>query len=99
MSVARQFGHNLAGLRRGAGLSQEELGQRVSLARSEVSRIERGKRIVGVDLLLKLAWMLEVEPSDLLDGLAGGKVVERFIQSEVPGIGTVHRRFRVERNS
>jgi len=97
VSVAKQFGHNLAQLRRQARLSQEELGERVSLYRSEISRIERGKRIVKVDLLLRLAWMLEVEPSDLLDGLAGRTVTEHFVQSEVPGLGTVHRRFAIER--
>jgi transcriptional regulator with XRE-family HTH domain len=98
VSIAKQFGHNLAACRRRARLSQPELGERVSLNRTAISALERGKRIARVDLLLKLATALGVEPSELLDGLsleAGETVEGRFIETAVPGLGAVHRRFEI----
>lgn len=101
MSVAKQFGHNLAHCRRRAGFSQEELGARVSIHRTTVSEIERGKQVARVDMLLKLAAALDIEPCELLDGLSwegGGTTEGHFIETAVPGLGLVTRRFEVERH-
>lgn len=70
MNVAQQFGANLARLRTRAGLSQEEVGYRASVHRTEVSQLERGLRLPRIDTLVKLAGSLGVEPGDLLDGMA-----------------------------
>lgn len=45
IDIAARFGENLARLRRGADLSQEELSVRASLHRTEISQLERGRTI------------------------------------------------------
>jgi transcriptional regulator with XRE-family HTH domain len=45
LGVARRFGENLRRVRRQADLSQEELGYRASLHRTEVGLLERGARV------------------------------------------------------
>jgi transcriptional regulator with XRE-family HTH domain len=67
--LAKQFGKNLAGHRAQAKLSQDELGIRASLHRTEISQLERGRRLAGLDTLVKLAGALEIHPGDLLDGM------------------------------
>lgn len=67
--VAVQFGNNLAYCRERANISQEELGYRASLHRTEISLLERGARVPRVDTLIKLTGSLSVEPDELLDGI------------------------------
>ena len=69
MSVAKLFGENLAREREAAGLSQEEVGIRAAVHRTEVSQLERAQRTPRIDTLVKLAGALGVEPSALLDGI------------------------------
>ncbi len=70
MSVERRFGRNLARLRKGAGLSQEQLASLASLHRTEIGMLERGVRLARIDTLIKLAGALNIAPGELLDGLA-----------------------------
>lgn len=70
MSVAERFGENLMILRRRAGLSQEEMGFRANLHRTEIGQLERGTRLPRIDTLVKLAGSLSVPPGDLLKGIA-----------------------------
>lgn len=69
MSVARQFGANLARVRKRAAMSQEEVSFRASVHRTEVSQLERGLRVARVDTVAKLAAALEVDPGDLFEGI------------------------------
>jgi transcriptional regulator with XRE-family HTH domain len=70
LTVARQFGANLRRARRRAGLSQEEVGFRASLHRTEVGLLERGARTPRIDTLVKLAAALGVRiDCSLLDGI------------------------------
>jgi transcriptional regulator with XRE-family HTH domain len=69
IDLAARFGDNLARIRRGADLSQEELSVRASLHRTEISQLERGLRIARVDTLVKLLGSLEVSADELLVGL------------------------------
>lgn len=69
MKVAEQFSANLVRLRKRAGLSQEQLGFRAGLQRTEIGMLERGVRLARIDTLVKLAGSLEVEPGELLDGI------------------------------
>lgn len=69
MDVAARFGDNLFRCRRRAGLSQEELGFRSSLHRTEIGLLERGARIPRIDTLVKLAGALSVSPLELIDGI------------------------------
>jgi hypothetical protein len=67
-----------------------------------IGRLERGEQVGGVDRLSRLATALEVEPCELLDGLsceASETTEERFVETAVPGLGLVTRRFEVSRDS
>jgi transcriptional regulator with XRE-family HTH domain len=68
--VAREFGLNMLLARKRADLSQEELGFRASLHRTEISQLERGVRLPRIDTVVKLAGALSVPPGDLLKGVA-----------------------------
>ena len=65
----RRFGDRLRRIRKRAGLSQDGLGDRAGLHRSEVEKLENAKREPRLTTLLKLANALQVAPTDLLDGL------------------------------
>lgn len=69
MSVAKQFGDNLARIRKRADMSQEEVSFRASVHRTEVSQLERGLRVARVDTVAKLAAALEVDPGDFFEGI------------------------------
>lgn len=69
MTVADQFAANLARIRKQAGISQEELGFRASLHRTEIGMLERGFRLPRIDTLVKLAGALEVTADELIDGI------------------------------
>jgi transcriptional regulator with XRE-family HTH domain len=69
VDVAGRFGDNLIRCRKFAGLSQDELGVRASVHRTEISQLERGLRIPRLDTVVKLAASLEAPVTDLLVGL------------------------------
>lgn len=80
--IAQVFGANLARARERAKLSQEEVGFRASLHRTEVGQLERGVRLARIDTVVKLAGALSVPPGDLLKGMdwtPGGTRVGRFL--------------------
>jgi ribosome-binding protein aMBF1 (putative translation factor) len=64
------FMANLWRARRRSGLSQEDLGFRAGLHRTEISLLEVGGRLPRIDTLVKLAGALEIEPGELLEGIA-----------------------------
>ncbi len=68
-SVALRFGRNLAAARRRSGYSQEEVGVRASLHRTEIGLLERGERIPRIDTAIKLAGAVEVSFEALLAGI------------------------------
>ena len=61
------FGQHVARLRKGQGISQEELSGRCGLDRTYISGIERGKRNLSLTNVFKLAKALDVPPKTLLD--------------------------------
>lgn len=67
--VAVKFGENLRRCRRRADLSQEELGSRASLHRTEIGLLENGKRVARIDTLIQLAGAMSIAPEELLDGI------------------------------
>ena len=69
MDIAARFAENLARCRRRADMSQEELGVRASLHRTEISQLERGLRVARIDTLVKLAGGLSISPTELLEGI------------------------------
>ena len=69
VDIATRFGENLRRCRRRAKISQEELGLRASLHRTEIGMLEQGTRLARIDTLVKLAGALSVSPGDLIDGI------------------------------
>lgn len=64
-----RFGRNLTRCRERADVSQEELGFRASLHRTEISLLERGERMPRVDTAVRIAGSLGVPLDDLAIGL------------------------------
>jgi transcriptional regulator with XRE-family HTH domain len=67
--VAVRFGQNLRRCRQRAGLSQEELGERAALHRTEVGRLEGGDRLARIDTLIRLAGAMAIRPEELVEGI------------------------------
>ena len=63
------FGKRLRTLRRERDLSQEELGFRADLDRNYVGGIERGERNPSLVNICRIAGALEVDVTELLEGV------------------------------
>jgi transcriptional regulator with XRE-family HTH domain len=70
IDLERSYGRNLRRIRKERGYSQEALAFRAEVHRTEVSLLERGKRDPGVNMTLRLAGALGVDPGELLAGAA-----------------------------
>jgi transcriptional regulator with XRE-family HTH domain len=66
----KRFAANLSRARKTSGISQEELGARTGMHRTEVSLLERGGREPRLGVLLKLAAALETEVEALCAGIS-----------------------------
>ena len=66
ISARARLAKNLRLLRARDGLSQEALADLVDLHRTYVGSIERSERNVSLDNVVKLAWALKVDISELL---------------------------------
>ena len=69
MQIRELFAANLRRLRNDRGLSQEKLAEKADIDRTYVSLLERSKYAVSIDVLAKLAEVLDVDPADLLKRL------------------------------
>lgn len=70
MTPQERFATNLRRARTKAGISQEELGHRCDLHRTEISLLERAGREPRLATILKLAGSLETTPAELCAGMA-----------------------------
>ncbi|HET9184944.1 MAG TPA: helix-turn-helix transcriptional regulator [Solirubrobacterales bacterium] len=78
MSPQERFAANLRRARLGAGLSQEELGYRCDLHRTEVSLLERAGREPRMATIVKLAAILETSADQLCAGVSWLPKQRRF---------------------
>lgn len=69
MTAREQFAKNLKNARAASGISQEELGDRADLHRTEISLLERAERDPRLATIVRLAKGLGIPPSQLLDGI------------------------------
>ena len=60
------IGKRISNFRNKKGMSQEELGEKLNISREHISRIETGKRNLGLDALVDIANALGVSADDLL---------------------------------
>ena len=66
MDIRRRFGTNLRRCRLAAGLSQEEVAERMGVDRAHVSSMERGQQNVTLSTLGFVAQALKIDPAALL---------------------------------
>lgn len=69
MEIREVFARNLKAARLAKGLSQEELAHRAGIDRTYISSLERGVYKASIDVVDRLARVLETEASDLLKRL------------------------------
>ena len=65
MDVRKRVGLNLQRLRRGKGLSQEELAHRAEIHQTYLSGVEGGKRNPSIGVLGRIATALEIDIEEL----------------------------------
>lgn len=63
-----EFGEKLQSLRKGKGLTQEELAQALYVSRTAVSKWESGRGYPGIDSLKEISGYFSVSIDDLLSG-------------------------------
>ena len=66
MDLREVFAANLRRFRHDKGLSQEELAHLADVNRSYMSKLEKGSTYVGLEIIEKLAKVLEIEPAQFL---------------------------------
>ena len=66
MDYRHVFATNLRRLRSEKGFSQEALAYDSNINRTYMSKIEKGDTYVGLELMVRLAKVLDVEPADFL---------------------------------
>ncbi len=66
MDLRQVFAANLRRLRHAKGLSQEDLAHEADVNRTYMSKLERGGSYPGLEIIGKLAAVLEVEPAEFL---------------------------------
>lgn len=62
-----EFGERLRMFREKAGLTQEELAERVGVAKTTITGYEKGNRSPDIPKIKKLAWALGITGDELLD--------------------------------
>jgi len=82
MSPQERFAANLRRRRLAVGISQEELGERTELHRTEISLLERAGREPRFATLLKLAGALGTTPNVLCEGTGWDHERRRFTVEE-----------------
>lgn len=73
-SAATQMGQNARAARRRLGVYQQQIAERAAMRRSEVAEIERGRRPFRIFAIVKLAAALDLDYSQLLEGVVDWSV-------------------------
>ncbi|WP_101842486.1 helix-turn-helix domain-containing protein [Halobacillus sp. Marseille-P3879] len=61
----KEFGRQLAALRKELGLSQEEFASRAKVHHTYISAIETGKTNLTFDVIMRIAFTQNLRPKDL----------------------------------
>ena len=97
--VMGMLGARIAALRRDAGWSQAELGQRLLVSASAVGMYEQGRREPSLDTLVAMAnifgvtvdYLLTGNPVSPPDQKAVGRMIYRCMESAQAALGTRRR--------
>ena len=66
MDYRQVFAANLRRIRHEKGFSQEVLAHEAGVNRTYMSKLEKGDTWVGLEIMVKLSTILDVQPADLL---------------------------------
>ena len=66
MDLREVFAANLRRLRHKKGLSQEELAYEADINQTYISKLENGISYAGLEIIGKIASVLDVQPAELL---------------------------------
>lgn len=66
-ALETRLGYQLARARVAAGISQEELAERLRMSRQSVCNMERGRQAGALRRVRELCLALDVDPRDLLE--------------------------------
>ena len=77
MDLRQVFATNLRRLRHARGLAQEDLAHQADIDRTYISKLERGATYVGLEIIGKLADVLDVQAAEFLRPIRGSKKSER----------------------
>ncbi len=92
------IGENVRQLRRKLGLTQKVLAKKLGMNRSSLVQIERGKRKVSVEELIKFAYMMNVGVDQLINpDLKPEEVIEPAI--EEPSVQKQRERISIPQNN
>lgn len=78
MTPRERFAINLRKARQKKGISQEELGFRCDLHRTEISLLERGGREPRLGTIVKLCGSLDTTPEQLCEGVTWNPAKHAF---------------------
>jgi len=84
VSPQERFASNLRQARTKAGISQEELGNRCDLHRTEISLLERAGREPRLSTIIKLAGSLGTTPAELCEGVSWNATQRRYEVKPAP---------------
>jgi transcriptional regulator with XRE-family HTH domain len=84
VSPQERFAANLRNARTKVAISQEELGDRCELHRTEISLLERAGREPRLSTIVKLAGALETTAGELCEGVAWLPDKRKFDVKQVP---------------
>jgi len=85
-SLESSFGLVLRQLRQNRGLSQEQLGFESGYHRTYISLLERGQKSPSLQTIFKLAEVLKVEPSEIIERI---QALQSQLKSNGAGSGLV----------
>jgi transcriptional regulator with XRE-family HTH domain len=72
----REFGRRVRSVRENAGITQAQLASAIGLTRSSVANLEAGRQKVLLHVLIVMAELLQVEPSELLPSDSGRPLLD-----------------------
>lgn len=64
--VLVEFGNRLRQIRKAKGLSQRELAALADMENPHIAKIEAGQVDIRLSTVMKLIWVLQVNPNELL---------------------------------
>lgn len=80
-SISELFGRNVKKYRKAAGLTQEQLSERLGVSQKHLSIIETGTQFASASLIGRISEELKVSPGNLFGGSSDSIIIEEIKKS------------------